>query len=593
MNAEIVPKIEGKASESGPGAPAVLHFGDVVLDMARGELNVAGATIPVRPKTFALLTYLAKHPRRLLTKDELMQAVWPDVAVTDDSLVQCVSELRSALGDRNQSVIKTVPRRGYLFDAQFTAEPPAGQSLAGARSDSATDLTSPTTAGGWRARPIVIALLLICVVGVGALVAQWTYSSRAGPEASLIGRHSIAILPLGALGDANAASLADAITEDLIVDVSRLPDTFVIARSSAKALAGQDIDMRDVRRRLGVAYVLNGSVQRRGSSVSIAVRLHATDDGAIVWSERFDYPDYADPNWQRDITTRIANSLNVRLHQSPSRSEIASAGRTPSAIEATLEGWHLLRRLHTRDGPARSRALFEQALASDPAAASALTGLALSYMTEVFNRWSDTPDVHVAKAAQPVEKALASQPNDWRANHVRSLVLYAQGRIEEAEQVTERVLLLYPNQPRALQRLGFLRLQQGRPGEVAAPVELSLRLDPLDAEQVSLGHFTLGMAEFHLGNDDAAYAHMRKAAVASPQNGFAWQWMAAIDALHGRLDQAKINLAEFGKSGHRHTVESLKASEPSRNATFWAARERFYEGLHKAGLPLSANAENR
>jgi hypothetical protein len=136
-----------------------------------------------------------------------------------------------------------------------------------------------------------------------------------------------------------------------------------------------------------------------------------------------------------------------------------------------------------------------------------------------------------------------------------------------------------------LQRLGFLKLQQGRPAEVAVPVLLSLRLNPLDTEQVSQGHVTLGMAAFHLRRDEEAYAQMRQATILSPRNGFAWQWMAAIDALHDRPEQARANLAEYRKYIPGHTVGSLKASEPSRNDAFWAERNRFYAGLHKAGLP--------
>jgi len=119
----------------------------------------------------------------------------------------------------------------------------------------------------------------------------------------------------------------------------------------------------------------------------------------------------------------------------------------------------------------------------------------------------------------------------------------------------------------------------------AAALPSDLILDPTNAEQVSLGHFTLGMAEFHLHHDDAAYEHMRQATISSPQNGFAWQWLSAIDALHGRTEQARMNLAEYQKRFPGHTVGRLKASEYSRHSAFWQERNRFYEGLKLAGLP--------
>src|SRR5260221_2014809 len=115
MNAEIGTKTKQNAAgnnESAGVARGVLHFTGFDVDLDRGELRVRGAAIALRPKTFALLVYLVRYPGRLLNKDELMEAVWPNVVVTDDSLVQCMSELRAALCDSDQHLIKTVPRRG-------------------------------------------------------------------------------------------------------------------------------------------------------------------------------------------------------------------------------------------------------------------------------------------------------------------------------------------------------------------------------------------------------------------------------------------------------------------------------------------------
>jgi DNA-binding winged helix-turn-helix (wHTH) protein/TolB-like protein/Flp pilus assembly protein TadD len=587
MNAEIGTKTKPSAAggdETAPIPRGALHFADFDVDLERGELRVSGTVIALRPKSFALLVYLARHPGRLLTKDELFEAVWPDVAVTDDSLVQCISELRAALGDGDQRLIKTVPRRGYLLDAPPVDTPPLADETV-ERSAGTVDPhgSSPRVPPRRGSVPWLPAFVTVCAVSLAG--ALWFGFPHLGQNDALVSKNTITVLPLVGVGGENAADLAEAVTEDLTIEVSRLPDTLVIGYPAGHLPAGPDGDARSVGRRLDVAYVLSGSLQRQGEAVSIALKLQASATGALLWSGRFDYAEQAGWNWRRDVTGRIANELKVRIDEAETPFDRPYAGRTFAAIDPTLQGWRLLKRIHTREGPQRARALFEQALQIDPDSASALAGLALSHITEVLARWSKVPNTQTALAAQAIERSLALQPNDPRANYVRSLVLSAQGRIDDADQAIQRVLLLYQNQPRALQRLGFLRLQQGRPEEVAAPVMLSLRLDPLDAEQVSLGHFTLGMAEFHLHHDEAAYAHMRQATISSPQNGFAWQWLAAIDALHGRSEQARNDLIEYQKRIPGHTISSLKASEPSRNAAFWQERNRFYEGLRMAGLP--------
>jgi TolB-like protein/DNA-binding winged helix-turn-helix (wHTH) protein/Tfp pilus assembly protein PilF len=554
----------------------VVHFAGFEVDFDRGELRSAGTVVALRPKTFALLTYLIGRPGQLLSKDQLMDAVWPDVVVTEDSLFQCIGELRAALGDSAQKLIKTVPRRGYLFDATVSTAAP--DKPVAERPPPADEVPAPARVVR---RPIALGamvVVLLLVVGAAAFL-LWR------PGSQLTARNTVAILPLTDLSSESAANLAEAVTEDLIIDVSRLPDTLVIAQSSTQAFTGRDPDVQGIGRRLNASFVLSGSLRRNGDAVSIAVKLHAADTAAVLWSERFDYADNSKWNWQRDITARIANALHVRMDAALPQSETPYAGRAAAGIDPMLQGWHLLRRIHGRAEPQQARTLFEQALKIDPDSPEALSGLALSHMTEVLGRWSESPSTQIALAAEAIEKALILKPADPRINNIRGLVLYAQGKIDEAEKATERALELHPNWPRALQRLGFLRLQQGRPAEVAAPVLMSQRLNPLDTEQMSQSHFTLGMAQFHLRQDDEAYEQMRQAATLSPRNGFAWQWMAAIDALRDRPEQARLNLAEYRKYIPGHTVSSLKASEPSRNAAFWAERERFYDGLRKAGLP--------
>ena len=163
-------------------------------------MRVGGAAVSLRPKTFALLAYLAGQPGRLLTKDELIEAVWPDVTVTDTSPVQCTSELRAAFGDDGQSLIKTVPRRGYLLDASSVGATHADEASGSTRTRGFARRAAPTC----RAKPVVAAARRC-----GWLVLAGRSGSRLGhrgQSGAVVSKNTITILPLAGVGGQNAAT---------------------------------------------------------------------------------------------------------------------------------------------------------------------------------------------------------------------------------------------------------------------------------------------------------------------------------------------------------------------------------------------------
>lgn len=583
MDAESSPKAASPRSLSGAvteGTGSGWRFDRFELDLQRGTLSAAGQKIALRPKTFALLSHLVAHAGRLISKDELLDTVWPGVVVTEDSVIQCVGELRAALGDRAQQLIKTVTRRGYMLDA--AVEPlhpgspsPASGAVAAPAAQHARRPSLAALAG------IALALVLL----IGGLAAWWRPPPPVHIDSALAAQRAVAILPFADLSEPASPALAEAVVEDLTIAVAQLKDTLVFASGSTAGFGGAGNDVRAAGRALGATHLLTGSVQRNGESVRIRAQLQRADSGEVLWSDRFEYTGTAHWNWQQDITLRIANGLDVRLLDAH-RPSSNYAGRTPSAIEATQQAAYLIRHGTTRNEVVRARALLETALAADPDSASALASWGATHIIEVLQRWSTERERQITLAGEAFDGAIAKRPDLAMAYYGRSHVLYMRGQIDEAARACEEALARWPNEPRLMQRLGFYRMHQGRPAELAAPVQMALRLNPLELNFVSLGHFYLGMASFHLHRDDEAYEEMRRALAASPANGFAWQWMAAIDALHGRDEAAKANLAAFQKLIPGHTVSSLKATEPSKNAAFWAERERFYEGLRKAGLPM-------
>ena len=231
---------------------SVLRFDRFALDLTRGCLRIGEQDIELPPKPFEVLRYLVTNAGRLVPKQELYEAIWPNISVTDDSLVQCIRELREKLGDEEHRLIKTMPRRGYLFDVPVSArDVPAV----------ATSQASTASAG--------VELL--------------------APALPLPDRPSVAVLPFTNLSDDREQEyFADGIVDDIITELSRFSELFVIARNSSFQYKGNPIDVRRVAGDLGVRYVVEGSVRRVGDRIRIAAQLIDAVTGGHLWAERYD-----------------------------------------------------------------------------------------------------------------------------------------------------------------------------------------------------------------------------------------------------------------------------------------------------------------
>ncbi|HWE15784.1 MAG TPA: winged helix-turn-helix domain-containing protein, partial [Hyphomicrobiaceae bacterium] len=241
-------------------AGAGYRFGEFVLNLNRGRLQKAGADLALRPKSFDVLRYLVERAGRLATKDELVSAVWPNVIVSDDSLAQCVRDIRKVLGDDGERFIKTVPRRGYMFVAEtapLTAEEPAAAALAPADHAGAAyvparvrRLARGTDVRG-RIAPIAALAAIVVLVGVAWALGWLGRPPRAATETGL----TIAVLPFDAQDE---DWLGDGLAEDIMTAVSRFRDLTVIGRTSSFRYRGNAVDVRQVGKDLGAHYVLQG-----------------------------------------------------------------------------------------------------------------------------------------------------------------------------------------------------------------------------------------------------------------------------------------------------------------------------------------------
>ncbi|NML17175.1 winged helix-turn-helix domain-containing protein [Azohydromonas caseinilytica] len=349
------------------------------FDPLRGELRLGGHCARLRPRSAAVLAMLLEERGRVVGREELMRRVWPDVVVTDDSLAQCIKEIRRALGPAADR-IRTLPRLGYAYAetvpaeaAGTAAEPAPAEPVPVAAPDPAEVPSVAATAGptdapaaapapvpeaaaegaaarlGWaRAAPLRwllggVALTLALAALVLLAPGLWAPAREAPPL-------SIAVLPLaGAGGDRVGADLSDAIADNLTTDLTRIPGAFVVARGAADAYRGRAVDARRVGRELGVRYLVEGSLHQAGGPTRLNLRLVDTRAGEVLWSARYEGVEADLATLPRAVSAQVARELQLVLLES----EAVRAGHHPaSRPEEALE----LARAHLRANPAHAPA---------------------------------------------------------------------------------------------------------------------------------------------------------------------------------------------------------------------------------------------
>jgi len=574
-----------------PALPPVVAFGPYRLDSVRFEVTHQGQPLALRPKVYALVTYLVAHPGRALGKQELMAFLWPSVVVTEDSLVQCVADLRAALGPEGAQFVTTMPRHGYRFDGvlepkdagALPAAPQAPEvpSVPAAQAPEAATTSRAAIVARRSYRPVALGAAGLAAL-VLTLVALWPQSAVDADRAFRRER-SLAVLPLVPRGSQTTQDFAEAMTDELIGDIARLPGTTVIARASAATAAAQGQDLRRVGKLLDVAYVVTGTVSREEEAVKVDLQFVSADTGAVLWSERWHQPDAEATARRSDIPLRVARALDLQL-TSAAYKATASTARSP--VMASLARGDQLLRTSTAPGNAmKARAAYQEAISADPASARAWTGLALSHLSDIQTRQTTDPGQQAELAAEAIQRALAIDP-DYSVAH------YAQGHLRIVREDPlgalasyERALALNPSDAWSHARLAQTLLALGRFDEVAAAVERGRRLSPLESPQVSFGRAVAGAALFHKGQDDAAYEQFQAAALSNPNNATAWALIAAVDALHGRTDAAAQAMARLKALRPQATVSLFRKTVVGNGPALQAGNERYFAGLLKAGLP--------
>jgi len=333
-----------------------LSFAAYRIDLKARVLSDADGEIALRPRSFDVLACLVHNAGALMSKDEIIAVVWPDVIASDESLARCISDIRTALDDADRRIIRTVPGRGYLFAAEVkTAESAADQPKgdpSGRHHQSRARVQSLTVAVALMAAAVMVALI-------------WFARSVDDPSRTE-GRPSIAVLPFDNLSnDSEQAYFADGMADDLITGLSKLSALSVAARRKSFRYRDRTGDATTIGRDLGVRYLLQGSVRRSGDQVRINAQLVDSSTGRNLWAERYDGRLSDVFALQDKVTGRIIEALSISLGEHE-KALIADRGTTNiDAHDAFLRG-----QSHARDftvvGAERAVRSYTLALKLDP-----------------------------------------------------------------------------------------------------------------------------------------------------------------------------------------------------------------------------------
>jgi TolB-like protein len=493
----------------------------------RRDQNGVFIPIAVGSRALDVLGVLVGRAGDLVSRDQMIAAVWPATVVGDNNLNMQIAALRRVLdeGRAGGSCIQTVPGRGYRFAVPVTRE--AGY-----------------------ARP----------------------------------RLSIVVLPFIDLSDDGGQQyLADGITDEVTTDLSRLADMFVISRNTAFTYRNKPVDTKQIGRDLGVRYVLEGSVLRSGNRIRVNAQLIDAETDNHLWAERFEREVGDLFVLQNEITRCIAWALHLELLDA----EAARPTEHPDVLDYILRGHAAYAKPPTRDNYTEAIGLFKQALALDPHSVSAQSLLAGALMFRALEFPGVSSDCDIKCAHELATQAVAASPRNMLAHWAKANVLRLQRRCVEAALEYETVLVLNRNWVGAIAALAWCKLLIGSIDDAIPLLEQAIRLSPRDP-YLSVWYYRIGFVHLLQSRTDEALIWLERSAGTHVGLATVHAGLASAYALEDEIERAALELANarrLDSSGRYSSIAGLRTREDFGVPKIQALCETtYFAGLRKAGM---------
>jgi TolB-like protein len=521
-------------------------FGDCTLDIGRRELRRGGAIIDMEPQVFDLLEFLIRQRDRVVSRDDVLEAVWQGRIVSESTLSSRINAARTAIADDgvNQRLIRTLPRKGLRFVAEVQEEQ-----------------------GVPRAEP-------------ASQVASEGLAPARKVDAAVTDGPSIAVLPFTNMsGDPESDYFADGMAEEIITALARCGGILVIARNSSFIYKGKAVDVRQVGRELGVGYVLEGSVRRSEDRLRITTQLIETSAGTHLWADRFD-GSFSDVFGLQD---RIAETAAAIIEPRLRFAEVERVRRRPTNSMDAYELW--LRAVwcaseFSLESMTAALRYLDQALELDHSYALAMASSAYYQALCRLQGWTQPSDDAVARTvgfARDAVEIARDDPNVlWQSAFA---IWHFEQDAPRALELFRRALMRNPSSAIALAMAGWVEAANGDPKRGRALIEHSHRLSPRHPR----GWFmATAMAIACVADRDypTAIGWAEKAVAQNHRFAIALRVLAVALVNDGQIDRAKSVVARVLQIEPKLTISDL-----SRRLPPVPLRVVFVNSLRKAGLP--------
>ena len=498
------------------------EFGAFQLDPVKRLLRrLDGTPVPLTPKVFETLLYMVEHHDSVMDKERIMEAVWPDSIVEENNLAQAIWKLRQVFGETpgSHSYIVTVPGRGYRFVAEVNKR--NGNIVSRGPADSTTTPTSiqgPTEAdptadrhrllrkarrgtspSDWRifgaaiAAIIVVGLAVLFFARYRSLPASVRAPSSPAPADTVlsvparIAEKSIAVLPFENRSDEKEnAYFADGIEDEILTRLSNIADLKVISRTSTRQYQSKPANLREIAKQLGVANILEGSVQKVADQVRVNVQLVNAQTDSHLWADTYDRKLTDIFGVESEIAKGIAESLQAKLTSHEEQALAVKPTNNPEAYDAYLRGLSFDARFHFSIGDPdlglKAVGFYERAVQLDPKFALAWARLSRAHAVLYF-RVFDTTDARRDATKNALENAQKLQPN---SAETQLALGYYQFRVLRdyglAKTTFKELSKMLPGRSEVPYALGLVTQREGDWDESVAHFEQALTLDPRNAE---------------------------------------------------------------------------------------------------------------